>query len=156
MALTAPTINGVAYDVSSYQITISGSPLPYTLLKELSYSESLEPAEIYGVSPQKLGRTRGKYSAEASLELWLDAVEGFYSQLTTGNGIFEVPFNIDVQIYEPVGGRAPIYDQLVSCRITKRDAPMPGAGDAASVKFDLNVMYILHNNNTVFTNPRLG
>lgn len=156
MALIPPIINGVRYDVSSYEIRIDGRPLSSSGFKSLSYSDGLEPGEVYGQSPQKIGRTRGKYTAEGSMELWLDESIEFETRLTTGHGLSERVFKIDVMVAE--SGRPPIHTELVGCRIKKRDNEMPGVGgsDAASVKYELDVMFILRDGKSLITNPKLG
>ena len=156
MALPA-LINGIRYDVSSFQVKFNGQPLPSTGVKSLTYSDGLEPGEIYGNSPQKIGRTRGKYTAEASFELWLDESVYFEENVFgvgTNVGIGEVAFNLAVQISE--AGRPAISDEIIGCRIKKRDMEMPGSGgsDGASVKYELDVMYVTRNGRTMIANLR--
>lgn len=151
MAQTPSLINGIRYDVSSYRITFNGRALSTFGVKSLTYEEDLEPGEIYGTSPQKIGRTRGKYGVSASLELWADEAIEFESLIAPNGGLGEIPFQIGVAISET--GRTPIFDEIVGCRVKKRSMEMPGAGgsDGASVKYELDVMYLKRNGKSLLS-----
>lgn len=152
MAQTPSLINGIRYDVSSYMIKFNGRSLSTFGVKSLTYDDGLEPGEVYGTSPQKIGRTRGKYTSEASLELWADESIEFEDMIAPNGGLGEIPFTIEVSISET--GRTPIFDQIVGCRIKKRSMEMPASGgsDGASVKYELDVMFLTRNGKSLLSN----
>jgi hypothetical protein len=150
MAVSYPTINGVRYDASSYEIRILGQTI--LGVKSLEYSAQLEPQDVYGLRSGPIGRTRGKASFTGSIELYRAEASDFEILLQRstaaflpkpGAGIFEVEFDVNVTIFEITQG-LPITDVLRQCRLKSSGRPMPGAGtgEPASVKYDLSVMSI--------------
>ncbi len=149
-----PLINGIRYDVSSYVIKINGRSLSTLGIKSITYSDGLEAGEIYGTSPVKIGRTRGKYTCDASMEMWMYESIEFETSLTTSDGIGEIAFTLSIQIYEP--GNTPVDDVLYGCRLKKRDMDMPAAGgsDGAAVKYELDVMRFERNGKCFVSKPQ--
>lgn len=140
--LQYPLINGLRYDWSSAEITING--IRFTAIKALNYKPSLDPGEVRGNRAQLLGRTRGKYSAEGSLELYLSE----WDQLTTalvadGSGIYEKSFDIVASFSEATIGV--VTDTLVGCRLKTGDRSNQEGNEPLVVKADLHIMYILEN-----------
>jgi len=174
MAISYPLINGVRFDASSFEIKVNGTTI--LGVKELSYGDGLEPGEVRGTSPQRLGRTRGKYDAEGSITLFKDESVAFeqslqgisgliggaiggvigvavsLSGLGGSSGLYESVFDIVVNISE--SDRPTVTDTIVGCRVKKADKNMPGSPEAAEVKYDLDVMYILHNGASPISNLR--
>jgi len=154
MALPVPYINGVMYDPSSYEIKIDG--VIATLVKSLTYGDGLSPTDIFAAgNPGKVGRTRGVYSCESSIEFYIDGARDFLSKLQTkiggtGDGYGEAVFTIGVHIYEPP--QPAIIHTLVGCRVVKVGDEMPGAGgsDTTTQKFDLNMMWIERNGKRLY------
>lgn len=141
----AQLINGMRYDFSSIELNILG--IPFTLVTEINYSDSLEPGTLRGTSPKKLGRTRGEYDAEGSITIY----KADYNQLTTlllplalGGGFMEAPFLITV-MYQEVRSEGLITDTLRGCRIVSNDSSNSQGGDPSMMSIDLNIMEILWN-----------
>jgi hypothetical protein len=155
-------INGTHYDPSSYEVRIVAPNVGSSQLvglKILTYDDSLEPGAVTSTYPGKIGRTRGKYAANAGFELYKAFAEDFEAVLARieANGIYEAPFNIQVTVFEEStnGVRLqPIKDIIKGCRVKKIDGPMPGEGEAASKKYELDVMSIQWNGRKPFRGYR--
>jgi len=139
MTLAYPLINGVRYDFSSIEVKVSGRS--FLGIKEIAYSDSLEPGEVYGAHAQVLGRTRGQYKAEGSMTLFRAEADEWLQAL--GEGFLEAVF--DIQVFYAEAGMPLVTDTLVGCRIKKPDISLSAGSDALQVKFDLHMLYILHN-----------
>lgn len=133
-----PDVNGVRYDFSSIKIDLDGG-LKLQGIKEINYSHGLEPTDVEGASAEPIGRTRGKYSREASMTLyeweWKILRDRF------GDGYLEKVFTISVTYADD--GQPTITDQILGCRIKKVDKARATGGDAAEVKLDLHCMKII-------------
>jgi hypothetical protein len=139
MPISYPLINGVRYDFSSIEVHIAGRTV--LGIKEISYSDNLEPGEVYGTHAQQLARTRGQYKAEGSMSLYREEADEFIRSL--GEGFLEKVF--DIAVYYAEGKMPLVTDTIRGCRIKKHDLSPSAGSDALQVKFDLHVMYILHN-----------
>jgi len=137
-----PLINGTRYDFSSVEITIEA--VLFNGVKEISYSDGLEPGELRGNHAQLIGRTRGKYSAEGSITFFKEEFQQFIAALAfKGLGSMEASWNASV-VYSEIGG-APLMDQLFGCRIKKAEDSGSEGGDALAVKCDLHIMQVIRN-----------
>lgn len=140
-------INGVAYDFTSIELVIVApgvSPTPHAGVKSIEYSHGLEPGEGRGVRAQVSLRSRGKYSADGSMEMYKYEYQQFIQQLGSAgvHGFMEVPFDILVSYVEPTS-TVTITDRLVACRIKKAaESPSEDSG-ILTVKCDLHVMQII-------------
>lgn len=137
-----PLINGNRFDFSSVELRLGN---PSTLfvggVKEVTYSDSLEPGELRGNHAQLIGRTRGQYSAEASLTMFKQEFQQLVALL--GAGYMEVSFDTVVSFSEQ--GSAVITDVLSGCRIKKAEDSGSEGGDPLTVKVDLHVMALIRN-----------
>ncbi|HWL89420.1 MAG TPA: hypothetical protein VNO21_26630 [Polyangiaceae bacterium] len=139
MPVRYPLINGVRYDFSSIETNIAG--LSTLGVAELTYSDNLEPGELFGTHAQRLGRTRGQYKAEGSITLY--RAEGDDLIVRLGNGFLEVVF--DIYAFYAEADQPLVTDSLIGCRIKKPDVSNSAGSDPLKIKFDLDLMYILHN-----------
>lgn len=144
-----PLINGRAYSHTSLQFKIKG--VTYLEVKELKYSDNLEPGEVEGTAAQVLGRTLGKYKCEASVTV--TRYTGNLIQAALGKGFMAVPFDI-VAGYKD-DGMPLIVDTIRGCRIKKNDTSSSGS-DPNELTFDLHPMYILWNGVNPFPGLLLG
>lgn len=145
-----PLINGNRYSFASIELRLLGQR--YYGVKSINYSDSLEPGEVRGTDPQLIGRTRGKYSADASIEMYLREFDDFSSKLASlaasvglpsATGYMEVPFDVIVSYAED--GAPVITHEIIGARIKKSDHSNTEGSDAISVKNDLHVMVIVKN-----------
>lgn len=154
--ITYPLINGVRYDHSSLDIKIAA--VSFFGIKSIDYSDTLEPGEGRGTGPQIVIRTRGNYSAQASMEVWRAEYDAFalqISQSAPGTGLYEIAWPLDIH-YQPEGGLAMVTDNIVGCRIkTPSHNSSAGGTDPLAVKVDLHVMYIIKNGINPITNLKL-
>jgi len=137
---TFTVINGKAYSHSSCEIRIDGEPTPF--IKDISYSDSLEPGEVRGTSAQMLSRTRGDYKAEGNLTF---SSRGAAEECRErwGDGWMEKEIDIVVTMQEE--GMSTIVDTIVKCRCKKSETGSSQGSDPNEEKWDLHPMYILKN-----------
>ena len=145
-----PLINGNRYSFASIELRLLGKR--YFGVKSINYSDSLEPGEVRGTDPQLIGRTKGKYSADASIEMYLREFDDFAAQLASqagavglpnATGYMEIPFDVIVSFAED--GAPVITHEIIGARIKKSDHSNAEGSDAISVKNDLHVMVIRKN-----------
>jgi hypothetical protein len=136
---TFTIINGKAYSHASCEISILGKPRLF--VKELKYTDSLEPGEVRGTSAQLLARTRGDYKAESSITFWRGGAEEVREDL--GDGWMEQEFDVIVTMQED--GLSTIVDTIAKCRAKKSETGSSQGSDANEESWDLHPMYILKN-----------
>jgi len=136
---TYTKINGKAYSHSSLDIRLNGKA--YVFVKEITYSDSLEPGEVRGTNAQLLARTRGDYKSEASITLYKGSAQELIDDL--GDGYLEKEFDVVVTRSEP--DMSSIVDTIVKCRIKKIESGSSQGADPNEVKLDLHPFYILWN-----------
>lgn len=139
MAPQYPLVNGIRYDWSTAEIVVNKKKI--LGITSLNYSDGLEPGEVYGTHPQKLGRTRGQYKPEGSLEMYKQEADELMA--TLGDGFFEKSFDVVVSYSAP--GQPTVTDKVMGCRIKKVDTSFASGTDALKVKLDLDVMLIIRN-----------
>jgi hypothetical protein len=139
-----PEINNRTYSFSSIEADLDGDL--YTAFKSINYSDSLEPGELRGTAVHRLQRTDGEYKAEASIEMSLEEADKLIQKL--GNGFMLKAFKVTVQ-YAP-DNMPVITDELIGCRLKKKDNSNSQGSDPSMVKFDLDPMYIIHNGKLPF------
>lgn len=134
-----PLINGHRFSWASISFDIDGSDIIH--IKEISYTSSMETADVRGTGPQKAGTTRGEYNAEGSMTLLAEGWNELRARL--GNGYMERRFRLIVS-YAEVGQDVQT-DELVGCRITSVEKGGSQGTDALEVSLELNITYILEN-----------
>lgn len=140
MAIVYPNSNDPRFDFSSAEIHVAGKVIRG--IKEISYSDDLEPGKVHGTYAQAVGRTRGSYNCEASITLFKEESSELIKAL--GDGFAEKSFDVVVMYAEK--GASTVRDVIKGCRIKKTEASgSSGNSDALEVKHDLDPMYILWN-----------
>ncbi len=128
-------VNGHEYSFTSIKSSL-GSFKPKSL-KSISYKVTLEPGGVEADSALLVGATKGKASAEASLEFatrrayqeWIDSI---------GNGFLEKYFTLTC-VYSETNISPIITDRVINCRM-KGPAIDASGTDAVGVKVDLFVL----------------
>lgn len=151
-----PLINGVRHDFSSLELKFATfGNLVIVGIKSVNYKSSLKPTKVYGTHPQPIGRTRGVYDASGDIEMYLAEANVLESAIAaTGQGLMEAVFDATVTRFENQFDS--IIDEIIGCRITDRDSSNSQGGDAATIKYTLDVMVITLNKNNSLTNPLTG
>lgn len=158
--LTYPAINSRRWDFSSVTFTATGVALPGIV--SIDYSHELKGSAVYAAgSPQKLGTTRGQYTASCSLDILAEEYENFIFALcelngTPGSGYGEVRWNLAVAKQDGQGlNLGPLYvDEIRGCKIDKPSKGYKSGPEGLLTKLDLDVMYILENGQSLVTiNP---
>ena len=144
-----PLVQGTRVEWSSVEVKLAGAAA--LGIKDFSYKDALEPTKVYGLHAQPLGRTRGVYTAEASITLLLDEADALIQLL--GAGFKEVVFDVTCAYSE--GGKT-ITDEIIGCRIKTTDQALTQSADGTSRKFDLDVMYIIWNGKESLAAPLRG
>lgn len=134
---TYPLVNAHRYSYASIELNL-GSAGIFVGVKEISYSDSLEPGVVRGTRAEKLGRTKGEYEPEASITLWKEDAVELIKKL--GNGFMEKSFDITVTYAEE---NAPTtVDKIIGCRIKSNENSHSQGTDALEHAFELDVMRI--------------
>jgi hypothetical protein len=159
--LSAPLINGVrpsfadiilrlhTSDMDDSLVNAIGQqlvgavlPSPVKGFKSISYNDGMEPQLVYGASVLPVGRTRGQYKAEGSIELYLEDFDILSDYIIAdGEGLYEVAFDLSLN-FATASTSALKKRELIGCRITKATEDHSGT-DAATVKCDLSMMFIV-------------
>lgn len=136
MTTPYPLINGIRHEWSSIEIKLDGDV--YVGVKSIKYSASLKGTKLRGTHPAPIGRTRGEYDCEASIELWFAEAVTFRKKL--GDGYLEKAFDIVVSYVEEEFDT--IVDELIGCRIVKDEGGGSQGADGLSISWDLDPMKI--------------
>lgn len=151
LPLAVPLINGHYYSFASIECNLLGHVFAdYT---GITYSTSLDVADVHGTRAQKLGTTRGKQNAEATLEMYRLAWENFRNILG-GVGYGEVRFPLVVQYAEI--GMPVITDVVEGARVVKVDHNNADGTDPTKVSLTLNVMRVLEGSTGLIALPKGG
>lgn len=149
MSFLPPKLNGRAFDSTS--LRCSGLPLNFdsTLftqyLVNISFSEVITVSESQGTHGIPLPRGRGKYKANASIEVNLEAWDAFTKNLAANGVDGYSDFDFDMLIQYKTQGRV--------CEVVLKEASLlgPDASDGAANnggltrKVMMYVRYILTN-----------
>lgn len=135
MALQQPLINGQYPDFSCIEAKFGLNATKEIKVKEINYTDSLEPGEVRANHAQILGSTRGEYKAEGSLALFLPQFKILVDFL--GDGFGEKVFTLVVNYR--MKGMDMITDTVQACRIKKPDASQSAGADPLERKLDLHV-----------------
>lgn len=131
-----PLINGLKWDYSSLEIDVAGDI--YVGIKEIAWTETLEPGIVRGTSAQKLARTRGEHDAEGSMVMYYEDALELLNAL--GDGYGEVSFDISVTYS---GEGVPTKKAaLLGCRITSKEITNSQGTDPSEMSFDLDIIQI--------------
>ena len=152
MPVGYPVINGNRFDFSSVELQLNGRR--YIGVKAINYKQEIDPGEVRGTAPQLLGRTRGTYKAEGSIELYREEFADLCSDLQAlAVGFLEANFLCTVTYSElPPNGipnslPSPVQtDTLVGLRFKSDDHSMQsGSSDPIVVKLEFTLMYLMVN-----------
>ena len=140
-----PNINGLRLDWSCVELRLGA--LIFTGVKSVTYKHALEPGELRGTRAQLIGRTRGKYSADASVELYRQEYDAFITQLSAfgaplGLGYMEVSFDMQCS-YAATLLDIPTVDRVIGCRLKQADRTHSEGEEPFTIKCDLHAMYIV-------------
>lgn len=150
--LQYPLVNGHRYDYTSIEINLGG--VLFSGIKSINYKHSLDPGLVRGTRAQVVGRTRGQYEAEGSIEFYKNEYDAFIAQLMLLNpnfGYLEQSFDADIHYSEPL--QTVITDRCVGCRLKNADHSPAEGNDPITVSCDLSILYIIENGKTPI-NPK--
>jgi hypothetical protein len=140
MALAFPLINGNRFDYTSIEVIVAG--VPYRGVKAVNYSDSLDKAKQYGTSARSLGKTRGKYDADGSLEIFKEEaiiLRGALAAQAGGDGWGEVDFTLTVAYAE--AGQSVTVDTLQASVQKVEDGHAQG-NEGLTEKWTLTVLEV--------------
>jgi hypothetical protein len=132
-------INGLQFDWSSVEIQVDN--VPHGGVKSITWDHGLTPGEGRGTRSQVTLRSRGKYAANASIEMYAFEYQAMIALMGKGGlrGYMEYDFRIDVHYVETL---SMIGFAINGCRIMKEAHNVSEDGGLLVVKADLHVMSI--------------
>lgn len=134
-------INGIQWDWSSVEVTVDNRP--FGGVKSLDWDHGLEPGEGRGTRAQVALRSRGKYSASGSMEMYAFEYGQLIAQLGLGGvrGYMEYAFDIKVGYSEL---NLPQTSFLIpGARIKKESRSHSEDGGLLTVKVDLHLLRVI-------------
>lgn len=129
--------NGIVNRTSFRSIEANFNGLVFAGFKSVTYSSELTPTDVYGTSPEKIGRTRGKANHTGAFVMYKEEYENLRQSLGGGVGYMEIPFLISNTLYEV--GMNPIVDMLEFVRIVKDEDAHADGDDALVVSVTINI-----------------
>ena len=146
MAIDSISVNGNQYDWGSIQVLIDG--LPLIGVAGIKYSDKRERTFAYGTGKAHAprGRTRGKYSAEASITLWKDSANDFRQYLASRDPNFSGSFGnaeflLNVQYFE--NDLSLVDVQILRCCVVGDDSSEEENADPLKEEFALSTFQIV-------------
>jgi len=134
-----PYVNGVRHSFTSIELKLAGQT--FVGFKSIDYSRKRDRTKVYGNSPDPLGKTRGKNSYDASVEVYLAEWNAFQVQLGAGYG--DAFFTVTVTYSE--NGFDTISDVIQGCTMDSTEASNAEGSDPTTRKLDLSPLKILFN-----------
>lgn len=140
-------VNGHAYDFSSIKLTSSiiGAPPLIERFTSINYEHSVDVGELRGRGSKVLATTRGEYSANGSMTLYLEDWQllrtGLIGVPVPPGGFMEKRFQI-ICAYAEIGSSI-ITDTLRGCRVIKVGKGYSRGNEPLMVDIDLHVMEVL-------------
>lgn len=143
MNLTTPLVNGNRFDYSCVTISVDGRVILGQDITSITYKHQLKPEKIYGTSPYALGRTRGRYEADGTLEVTKEAFGELvdYLSVDPNKGYMEQSFTVTVAYQADPGGQL-VTDKLIGCRITEDEDNHKQGAEGLTVRCTLDIMSI--------------
>lgn len=150
--ISYPLVNGHRYSFVSIEFSANG--LVMRGVKSIDYGDKLTPGKMRGTGPNVIGRTRGEYDADCSVEMYRLEWENLKQTLGTGGvGFGETAWDITVTYGEV--GQPVVTDTLEGCRITEARSGGSEGSDPTSVKLTIDLLRILWNGVPIYT-PTAG
>ena len=148
-------VNGNQHDFGSITLKINGEP--FYGLSSIAYGQKRERSKTQGTGKHRAprGRTRGKYSASASIAgpvATMEAIRvGLAAASDDGKSYGDVEFELSVQYDEK--DDTPITITVHECVVANEDASDDsGSADASEESWELDPMWIDKNGLTLFDN----
>lgn len=146
--ISYPLVNGHRYSFVSIEFAANGAVMRG--VKSIDYGDKLTPGKMRGTGPNVIGRTRGEYDGDASIEMyrleWENLKGGLGSQ---GVGFGEAAWDVTVTYGE--ANQPVVTDTLESCRVTEVRTGGQEGSDPTTVKLTIDLLRILHNGVPIYT-----
>jgi hypothetical protein len=143
MSVPYPLINGVRHDWSSIEFSVqlpSGAAITIVGIKSINYKAEKKGTLVYGTGPKPIGITRGVFTPDGDVEVYLDE---FYNLTTAlGSGFMDVPVTCKVSYSE---GDRTYTDTLVGARLASVEASQSQGADPLTRKLALTLLDVLYN-----------
>lgn len=144
MALPAyPLINSNRYAFASIEAMVEG--MPYRGVKSVRYKDAVERSKVWGGGSRPLGRTRGKYDPDGSIELFKEEATTLRSALAAlgSGGWMEAVFTVVVSYAEL--GQPVVTDRLFGCMVTDVEDNHAQGADGLTETWTLSILEIVRN-----------
>ncbi len=151
-----PDINGAKPDFYALRLIVPGlysGAFPIGLTA-ITFGDKLESGRLRGNLQGLLAKTSGKYTAKASLEMYMnDYYNGLLPfignlGLPAGLGAYETPFNLDLQ-YSTPADPFPKTVQIMGTRIGAPDDDQKESQDPLKVKIELDEPFAIVRNGVI-------
>lgn len=142
-AVQYPLINGVRHDWSSIEFAIqlpTGTAVTVVGAKSINYKFEKKGTHVYGTGPKPIGITRGVFTPDGDVEIYLDEYASLVDQL--GPGFADQPLTIKVSYSEQ---ERTYLDTLIGVRIAGVEASQSQGADPLTRKLPLTMLDILYN-----------
>ncbi len=150
MPIGYPGVNGDRFDASSIELQLNTKR--YIGIKQVKYRQSLDPGMVYGFSAQPIGRTRGQYKCDGSIQIYREEFQDLSVDLQTlAFGLLEANFLCAITFSElnPLNGALPSgvvggtsTDTIVGMRFSATDhSADAGSSDPLVVEMPFTAMY---------------
>ena len=135
MGLVAPLINGAYHAFGDVELVANN--LHFAGCVAIDYDDNLSRALVYGTASTPLGLTKGKYEANGSIELLIEAAQVLQLSLVLWR---QVPLVINVS-YIPSGPTPllPVFDVIPGCYSGKATQSGKVGDEALTRKFELYI-----------------
>lgn len=133
-------INGNLYDYGAVDIKVGG--ITYVGAVSVDYSSELVPGKVFGSDPGVVGRTPGKATFAAEIEMiyryWLELREALGDSYGRATFDVVVSYGDDGQGMRTEEKQPVTTDSIVGCRITKVSRAHKSGSDALVVRLTLD------------------
>jgi hypothetical protein len=137
MPIGYPFANGDRFDASSIELTLNAKK--YIGVKRIAYRQARNPGLVYGLSAQPLGKTRGTYAVEGTIQIYREEFQDLCVDLQQlAVGLLEANFLCTVTYSEvdPLSGKIPTggvgstsRDELIGMNFTATEHAVEGGSN---------------------------
>lgn len=145
-----PYVNGVRHSFTSIELKLNGQI--FVGFKSINYSRSRSRSQVYGNSPDPLGKTQGTNEYSADVEIYLAEWNAFQASLGAGYG----DAFFQVLVTYSANGFDTIQDVINGCTIDGLEVSQSQGPDPLVRKFEMSPLKILFNGLDDLATPLVG
>lgn len=152
--ISYPFTGGSRHSPASAELRF-GAPINAIVIgwTSIDYSAKLEPEMVYANHPDPIGRTLGRATYEASIEVYLAE---FKQQLLDSLGAGWATQSFDITVTWTENGFDTFTDHIIGCRLLGYEQTISNDAAAIKRKVELKPLKILTNNVDMLAVPLTG